>query len=77
MSETQLHPSNSTFEQRLLNQGRDSGNSWKEWDAISQSRNKRHKLALGSRNPPITAWLIPLTYAAVALIVAFTVPRLA
>src|SRR5215472_16390460 len=29
------------------------------------------------RNSPVTAWLIPLSYAAGALIVGFTVPRLA
>ena len=34
-------------------------------------------MALNLRNPPATAWLIPLSYAAGALIVGFTVPRLA
>jgi hypothetical protein len=27
------------------------------------------------RNPPVAVWLIPLTYAAGALFVGFTVPR--
>ena len=38
---------------------------------------KTHQHGLRFSSAPVTAWLIPLTYAAVALIVGFTVPRLA